>query len=100
MSRGGQDVYGEPMQKELWDIAWQYYSQRSESGNVSTPLNEETRQETIEAYEDARYVPRRAEAILEIVCEEADGYLEGNRSKEEVIDLIQNRVQVYLDEQG
>ena len=98
MSRGGQDVYGEPMQKELWDIAWQYYSQMSESGNVSAPLNEETRLETTEAYEDARYVPRRAEAILAIVYEEADGYLEGNRSKEDVIDLIQNRVQLYLDE--
>ena len=100
LSRGGQDFYGEPMQKELWDITWQYYSEISGYNSwISAPLNEETRQETIEAYEDARYVPRRAEAVLEIVYEEAEGYIEGDRSKEEVIDLIQNRVQLYLDEQ-
>ena len=99
LSRGGQDAQAEPIQKELWDTAWQYYSQLSEYGVIPAPLNEETRQETMEAYEDARYVPRRAEAILKIVYEEADGYIEGNRSIEEVINLIQNRVQLYLDEQ-
>ena len=99
LSKGGQDAQAEPIQKELWDTAWQYYSKLSEYGAIPAPMNEETRQETLDAYEDARYVPRRAEAILEIVYEEAEGYIEGDRSKEEVIDLIQNRVQVYLDEQ-
>ena len=100
MSKGGQDFYAEPMQKELWNTTWQYLSEMSEyNPRISAPLNEETRQETMEAYEDARYVPRRAEAILKIVYEEADGYLEGNRSIEEVINLLQNRVQLYLDEQ-
>lgn len=61
-------------------------------------MNEETRQETLDAYTDARYVPRRAEAILDIVYEEAEGYIEGDRSKEDVINVIQNRVQLYLDE--
>ena len=99
LSKGGQDRQAEPIQKELWDTAWQYYSQLSEYGVIPAPMNEETRQETLDAYEDARYVPRRAEAILKIVYEEAEGYIEGDRSKEEVIDLIQNRVQLYLDEQ-
>ena len=100
LSKGGQDFYAEPMQKELWDTAWQYLSEMSQyNPRISAPLNEETRQETMEAYEDARFVPRRAEAILKIVYEEAEGYIEGNRSIEEVIDLIQNRVQLYLDEQ-
>ena len=98
LSRGGQDRQAEPIQKELWDTAWQYYSQLSEYGVIPAPMNEETRQETLDAYEDARYVPRRAEAILEIVYEEAEGYIEGDRSKEDVINVIQNRVQLYLDE--
>lgn len=99
LSKGGQDTQAEPIQKELWETAWQYYSQMSEYGVIPAPLNEETKQETLDAYEDARYVPRRAEAILAIVYEEADGYIEGDRSKEDVIDVIQNRVQLYLDEQ-
>lgn len=101
MSKEGQDnFYGEPMQKELWDIAWQQLSEMSGyNSRISAPMNEETRQETMEAYEDARFTPRRAETVLKIVYEEADGYLEGKRSKDEVIDLIQNRVQLYLDEQ-
>lgn len=98
LSRGGQDSQAEPIQKELWNTAWQYYSQLSEYGVIPAPMNEETRQETLEAYEDARYVPRRAEAVLEIVYEEAEGYIEGDRSKEDVINVIQNRVQLYLDE--
>ena len=98
LSRGGQDLQAEPIQKELWNTAWQYYSKLSEYGTIPAPLNEETRQETLDAYEDARYVPRRAEAILAIVYEEADGYIEGDRRKEDVINVIQNRVQLYLDE--
>ncbi len=54
----------------------------------------------IEVYEDARFVPRRTEEILEIIYEAADGYIEGDQSKEEVIAQIQNRVQLYLSEQG
>ena len=98
LSRGGQNNQAEPIQKELWDTAWQNYLQMSEYGMMSEPINEETRQETLEAYEDARYTPRRAEAILEIVYEEAEGYIEGDRNKEDVINVIQNRVQLYLDE--
>ena len=102
LSKGGQNRQAEPIQKELWDTAWQYYSQQSEYGDkhIPAPLNEETKQETLEAYEDARYAPRRAEAILAIVYEEAEGYIEGDRNKEDVINVIQNRVQLYLDEQG
>lgn len=72
----------------------------SEYGAIPFPMNEETLKETTDAYEDARFAPRRAEVILEIVYEEADKYIEGDRSKEEVIDQIQNRVQLYLDERG
>ncbi len=100
LSKEGQNLVTEPVNKEMWDTGYQYYTDMSGYGASSMPLNEETRKETVEAYEDARFIPRRAEEILEIVYEEADGYIEGDRSKEEVIDMIQNRVQLYLDEQG
>ncbi len=100
LSKDGQDCYSEPVQKELWDIAWEYYSDMGGYGVISAPLNEETKQETLDAYEDARFLPRRTEAILDIVYEEAEGYLEGNQKLEDVVEKIQNRVQLYLDEQG
>ncbi len=100
-SKEGQNYSMEPVNKEMWNSWYQYYLDLLElaPNYPELPqLNEETRKETIEAYEDARFIPRRAEEILEIVYEEADGYIEGDRSKEEVIDMIQNRVQLYLDE--
>ncbi|MCH5341152.1 MAG: carbohydrate ABC transporter substrate-binding protein [Acetatifactor sp.] len=101
LSKGGQEELVEPVNKELWDARYQYYLDLLEKipdHPEIPPLNEETRQEILEAYEDARYVPKRAEAILEIVYEEAEGYIEGDRNKEDVINVIQNRVQLYLDE--
>ena len=100
LSRDGQDFYGQPVQKELWNTSWEYSAKLSEVGAIDAPLNEETKQEILDAYEDARYLPRRTEAILDIVYEESVDYLEGDRSKEDVIEKIQNRVQLYLDEQG
>ena len=100
LSRDGQNFYGDSVQKELWNTSWEYSAKLSEVGAIDAPLNEETKQEILEAYEDARYLPRRTEAILDIVYEEAADYLEGDRSKEDVIEKIQNRVQLYLDEQG
>ena len=38
--------------------------------------------------------------IRKIIFEEAESYFDGDRSAEEVCELIQNRVQLYLDEQG
>ena len=101
MSKGGQEAQIEPVNKELWNARYDDYLETLEimpNHPDIPPLNEETRQETLEAYTDARYVPRRAEAILDIVYEEAEGYIEGDRKKEDVINVIQNRAQLYLDE--
>ena len=103
MSKGGQKAQTQPVNKELWNANYQSYLDLLEkipNHPDIPPLNEETRQETLDAFEDARYAPRRAEAILAIVYEEAEGYIEGDRRKEDVIRVIQNRVQLYLDEQG
>ena len=103
LSRGGQETQTEPVNKELWNAKYQDdldLLEKIPNHPVIPPLNEETRQETLDAYEDARYAPMRAEAILAIVYEEAEGYIEGDKNKEDVINVIQNRAQLYLDEQG
>ena len=39
------------------------------------------------------------EEIMEIIEEEAEFYFQGQKSLDEVTDVIQSRVQLYLDEQ-
>ena len=102
MSKKGQDFSNEPVNKEMWNTQYEYLLDTLKlipDHPYIPPLNEETRQETLDAYEDARFAPRRADAILEIVYEEAVDYIEGDKRKEDVINVIQNRVQLYLDEQ-
>ena len=62
------------------------------------PLTKERIEELKEVLEDARFVPIRTKPILDIICEEAAGYFGGGKSINETIDVINNRVQVYLDE--
>ena len=47
----------------------------------------------------ARPAPGFHEVIEKIILEEAAGYFAGDRGAEETAVLIQNRVQLYLDEQ-
>lgn len=48
--------------------------------------------------EEARYLPVRPAPVLDIVCEEAKHYLNGSKTAEEVADIIENRVNLYLNE--
>lgn len=48
--------------------------------------------------EKAEYLPWRTAPILEIIEEETQMYFNGVKSMEEVTDIIENRVQLYLDE--
>ncbi|MBD5497368.1 MAG: extracellular solute-binding protein [Lachnospiraceae bacterium] len=47
----------------------------------------------------ARITPGRTEAILAIIQEEAELYFTGDKSIEEISDIIENRVRLYLAEQ-
>jgi ABC-type glycerol-3-phosphate transport system substrate-binding protein len=55
--------------------------------------------EYLAALENARVLPFRTQPILDIIYEEAGAYLNGAKSIEDVSKIIQNRVQLYLDEQ-
>ena len=63
------------------------------------PLTRE-RADEIEAFlENARALPYKTEPILKIIEEESQDYFNGSKSIEQVADIIENRVQLYLDEQ-
>lgn len=51
-----------------------------------------------EMLEEARYLPIRSVPVMDIVCEEADDYFNGSKSAEEVAEVIENRVRLYLNE--
>ena len=58
------------------------------------------RADEIEAFlESARALPYKTEPVLEIIREESQDYFNGSKSIEQVADIIENRVQTYLDEQ-
>lgn len=61
-------------------------------------IDEETVKEIESIIEDARHRPLRTEPIREIIYEEAADYFNGSKSIEEVVKVIQNRVQLYLNE--
>lgn len=48
--------------------------------------------------EDARPLPIRTAPLLDIILEEAGDYFNGSKSVEEVSEVINKRVQLYLDE--
>lgn len=50
--------------------------------------------------EDARPFPMRTEPILNIIYEEAESYFSGLKSLEEVTDVMENRIRLYLQEIG
>lgn len=52
----------------------------------------------LKAIEDARPLPLQTAPILEIIQEEAADYFNSIKNAEEVIKVINNRVQLYLNE--
>ena len=61
-------------------------------------LTEERAKEIENILERTRQVPSEILPILEMIYEEADAYFAGSKTIEEVIPIMENRVQLYLDE--
>lgn len=113
----GEEVQGRKEQKylppvrresfEQW-LEWHIYelsAQHFENGRPSKPpyygenTSAEKQEEYRKAIEDVRPLPMRTAPVLTIVLEEAEYYFNGSKNAEAVSKLINNRVQVYLDEQ-
>ena len=67
-------------------------------GQGAEDLTQEKADEIAGYLEDARVFPIRTQKVISIILEEADAYFSGEKSEAEVIDVVQNRVQLYLDE--
>lgn len=61
-------------------------------------VTQERVDEIIATIEQAKPFPVKVEPILDIICEEAQYYFNGVKSAEEVISIMENRVQLYLKE--
>ncbi|MCM1118890.1 MAG: ABC transporter substrate-binding protein [bacterium] len=87
-----------PANKEMCSSFYHWLLGQIEKGQSDAVLTEEILEEGMHSAERGRYFPIRTTTILEIICEEAQAFTDGDKSKEEVCKLIQNRVQLYLDE--
>ncbi|MGN0425962.1 MAG: hypothetical protein ACI4FY_11650 [Acetatifactor sp.] len=62
------------------------------------PMTQEEIERAMDFIKGVQYVEFRDDVILRIVREEAEGFFCGKQTVKDAIDLIQNRVQLYLDE--
>lgn len=61
-------------------------------------LTEDRKRELEAVLESARAIPFWTRPLLEIIQEEAEAYFSDSKSIDEIRDLIENRVRLYLDE--
>ena len=85
--------------KGLYEDGGELYVKWEDKTFYYYPLNDERINELREVAESARFTPIRTQPILDIVYEEASGYFNGTKSIDEVIAVINSRVQVFLDEE-
>lgn len=62
------------------------------------PLADESIRKLRDIFETARPVANYTERLYSIVEGEMDGYSNGSKSTKQVLDIVQNRAQLYLDE--
>ena len=101
LSEKGQsyEEYSNPVNKVIFDKVYadaRAFSKNEKEADKYYPISQ------IEDYKDlferGRFVPYKTEPIINIIEEEAGAYWSGSKSKEEVVDIIQNRVSIFLKE--
>ena len=107
MSAKGQNCFGESVQRKYWEKDVEFEVKLINEGKSyvwdgtemrPAFINEDIIQEVADLYDDARIRPGKAEKIQDIVLDESEAYFSGDKTKEYVIELIQNKVQLYLNE--
>ena len=84
---------------DYWEEKHPEYIVREVDGvNWGFEVTRESMEELYDMIENGMRVPHMADPVLEIIDEETDAYFEGDKTAEEVIAIIQNRVQLYLNE--
>lgn len=99
------DFYGIPSNNRLLDEIISelqdengVYTHIERDGKLNHPLTEEELEAFYELRDIAKPYPYGSQKILSIVEEESSAYFAGQKSIDEVIAIIQSRVQLYLDE--
>ncbi len=100
MSKTGQSYFAVPTHRELFTEQQTEHLKDIEAGKAYTMVDftEEVMLDSIQVFETGKYCPTCTEEILNIIYEEAGAYFSGDKSKEDVIQIIQSRVQILLDE--
>ncbi|MCR5310868.1 MAG: extracellular solute-binding protein [Lachnospiraceae bacterium] len=100
LSNYGQKYFSEPASKSVYRAVMEKELKLLEAGksHMEVPLTEELIVEMTEICERGRYTPRGTWDILEIIREESEAFFTGEKSKLDVIKIIQSRVQLLLDE--
>ena len=94
-------VYGKDengAKKEMPKSTW---TSNMGSDNFTVEVYAATKEQTdrmMEMIETAQSGERMDQEILSIIMEESSGFFEGQKSVENVAEVIQNRVQLYLNE--
>ncbi|MCR5278905.1 MAG: extracellular solute-binding protein [Lachnospiraceae bacterium] len=98
LSASGQSYESVPTNRELYDVFYEDLRERIGPERAA----ETCPQSAVDIYKDllerGRFAPYKTEPILDIIYEEADSYISGDKEKSEVINLIQSRVSLYLAE--
>lgn len=88
------DARGNPVPRELHGVQW---SQEDEPIMFRCATEEEVSR-IMELIKSARPAGTAGKEIMEMIREEAEPFFQGRKSAEEAADIIQSRVQNYLDE--
>lgn len=86
--------------KEMSRNSFAYYLNLLEEGRMQTTMDftPESIEELYAFTEDARDIPLGTKEILDIIYEEAQTFCDGDKPLEEVCNVIQKRVQLYISE--
>lgn len=86
--------------KEMSRNSFAYYLNLLEEGRMQTTMDftPEAIEELYAFTEQARDIPLRTKEILDIIYEEAQTFCDGDKPLEEVCNVIQKRVQIYISE--
>lgn len=92
---GGTDV---PSYEEFIDKLLNYPRDAIFWNGREYELTEENIADSRLMCESGRYLPGDNKEILNIIFEESESYFSGDKTKEQVCEIIQNRVQLLLNE--
>ena len=98
-----QSSYDPVMKSAQKDLLLDYISIYNDAAKVSydmEPIDEGMADRYIDQLSDAIIVPDVNPTVLTIICEEMPAYFAGDKTLDEVISTIENRVNLLLREQG